>query len=407
MNATTDQPVTAAPRAFHVLLKPRGAICNLDCKYCFILSKEQLFPGSQFRMCDAMLVDYTRRNIAAHDVPEVSFAWQGGEPTLMGLDFFRKAVAFQQKHRKPRTRILNTIQTNATTLNDDWCQFFREHGFLLGISLDGPRALHDAYRVDKGGSPTFDRVMAGIALAKKHNVEFNILTTVHAANGDHGLEVYRFLRDEVGTAFIQFIPIVERRNATGFQEGEEVTERSVTGRQYGRFLIEIFDEWVRRDVGKVFVQLFDISLGVWLGQPSSLCVFAETCGGALALEHNGDLFSCDHFVEPRFRLGNVAERPLADMVASPEQRKFGLDKRDTLPRFCRECNVKFICNGGSPKDRILKTPDGEPGLNYLCDGFKAFFSHIDQPMRGMGRLVQQRRPPSEIMRMFVAPPAQP
>ncbi len=212
------------------------------------------------------------------------------------------------------------------------------------------------------------------------------------------------MRDEVGTSFIQFIPIVERRNTTGFQEGEEVTERSVTGRQYGQFLIAVFDEWVRRDVGKVFVQLFDISLGVWLGQPSALCVFAETCGGALALEHNGDLFSCDHFVEPRFRLGNVAERPLADMVASPQQRKFGLDKRDTLPRYCRECEVKFICNGGCPKDRILKTPDGESGLNYLCDGFKAFFNHINAPMRVMGRLIQLGRPPSEIMAAFAAAP---
>ena len=269
--------------------------------------------------------------------------------------------------------------------------------FLVGISLDGPRALHDAYRVDKGGSPTFDRVMAGVALAKKHRVEFNILTTVHAANGDHGLEVYRFLRDEVGTAFIQFIPIVERDNATGYQEGERVTERSVTGQQYGRFLIAVFDEWVRHDVGRVFVQLFDISLGVWLGEPSALCVFAETCGGALALEHNGDLFSCDHFVEPRHRLGNVAETPLADLVSSPQQRQFGLNKRDTLPRYCRECEVRFICNGGCPKDRILTTPDGEPGLNYLCEGFKAFFTHIDRPMKTMADLLRRGRAPAEIM----------
>ena len=274
--------------------------------------------------------------------------------------------------------------------------------FLVGISLDGPRALHDAYRVDKGGSPTFDRVMAGVALAKQHQVEFNILTTVNAANGDHGLEVYRFLRDEVGTSFVQFIPIVERDNATGYQEGKRVTERSVTGQQYGRFLISVFDEWVRHDVGRVFVQLFDICLGVWLGEPSSLCVFAETCGGALALEHNGDLFSCDHFVEPRHRLGNVAETPLADLVNSPQQRQFGLNKRDTLPRYCRECAVRFICNGGCPKDRILTTPDGEPGLNYLCEGFKAFFTHIDRPMKIMASLIVQRRPPANIMAMLAA-----
>jgi serine-type anaerobic sulfatase-maturating enzyme len=247
--------------AFHVLLKPRGAICNLDCKYCFFLSKERLFPDSQFRMSDGLLENYTRQHIAAHDVQEVTFAWQGGEPTLMGLDFFRRAVAFQEKYRKPGTRIVNTIQTNATTLNDDWCRFFRDHNFLLGISLDGPRALHDTYRVDKGGSPTFDRVMAGVALVKKHQVEFNILTTVNAANAAHSLEVYRFLRDEVGTSFIQFIPIVERDNTTGYQEGERVTARSITGRQYGEFLISIFNEWVRHDVGRVFVQLFDIALG--------------------------------------------------------------------------------------------------------------------------------------------------
>jgi uncharacterized protein len=404
---TAVQPTTAAPRAFHVLLKPRGAICNLDCKYCFFLSKEQLFPGSHFRMSDAVLENYTRQHIAAHDVPEITFAWQGGEPTLMGLDFFRRAVELQQKYRKPGTRIVNTIQTNATTLNDEWCRFFHTQRFLVGISLDGSRALHDAYRVDKGGSPTFDRVMAGVALARKHQVEFNILTTVNSANGDHGLEVYRFLRDEVGTSFIQFIPIVERDNTTGFQEGERVTERSVTGEQYGGFLIAVFDEWVRHDVGRVYVQLFDICLGVWLGEPSSLCVFAETCGGALALEHNGDLFSCDHFVEPRHRLGNVAEIPLATLVGSPQQRQFGLNKRDTLPRYCRECDVRFICNGGCPKDRILTTPDGEPGLNYLCAGFKAFFKHIDRPMRIMSGLILQRRPPAEIMKMHAVPSPRP
>jgi uncharacterized protein len=396
------QPKPAAPLAFHVLLKPRGAICNLDCKYCFFLSKERLFPGSGFRMSDALLENYTRQHSAAHNVPEVTFAWQGGEPTLMGLDFFKRAIALQQKYRKPGTRIVNTVQTNATTFNDDWCRFFHQHNFLLGISLDGPRAFHDTYRVDKGGKPTFDRVMAGIALAKKHKVEFNILTTVNAANGDHGLDVYRFLRDEVGTSFIQFIPIVERDNATGYQEGDKVTNRSVTGRQYGQFLIAVFDEWVRRDVGKVFVQLFDICLGVWLGEPSALCIFAETCGGALAMEHNGDLFSCDHFVEPRHRLGNVTATPLAELVNSPQQRQFGLNKRDTLPRYCRECEVRFICNGGCPKDRILTTPDGEPGLNYLCEGFKAFFNHIDRPMKIMANLLLQNRPPAEIMSILPA-----
>lgn len=388
------------PSAFHVLLKPRGAICNLDCKYCFFLSKEKMFPGSKFRMSDELLEQYVKAHIEAHTAPEVTFAWQGGEPTLMGLDFYKKAVEFQKKYQKPGTQVFNTMQTNATTFNDDWCRFFADENFLLGISLDGPQHLHDVYRVDKGGSPTFHKVMHGIELAKKYNVEFNILTTVHAENGDHGLEVYRFLRDVVGTNFIQFIPIIERDNETGYQEGNTVTPRSVTGAQYGRFLIDAFDEWVRNDVGKVFVQLFDVALGVWLNYPSALCVFAETCGGALALEHNGDLYSCDHFVEPKHRLGNVKETPLMDMITSPQQKKFGQDKLDTLPYMCRQCDVRFICNGGCPKDRILTTPDGEPGLNYLCEGFKAFFRHIEEPMQAMAGFVLQRRSPAEIMKRY-------
>lgn len=400
MTTATETPANLD--AFHVLMKPRGAICNLDCKYCFFLSKEKLFPGSNFRMSEELLENYVRQHIEAHNVQEVTFAWQGGEPTLMGLDFFRRAVEFQEKYRKPGTRILNTLQTNATTFNDAWCQFFHEHNFLLGISIDGPAAMHDYYRVDKGGSPTFARVMAGIELAKKHNVEFNVLVTVNSANVAHGLEVYRFLRDEAGARYMQFIPIIERDNDTGFQEGTDVTDRSVTGEQYGQFLIEIFNEWVTNDVGTVFVQLFDVAVGVWLGHPAALCVFAETCGGALALEHNGDLYSCDHFVEPRFHLGNVKDTPLSDMVNSEKQRQFGLHKRDSLPKYCRECEVRFICNGGCPKDRIAITPDGEPGLNYLCAGFKAFFTHIDPAMKTIARLILSRRSPSEIMGLIAA-----
>ncbi len=387
-----------APPAFHVMLKPRGAICNLDCHYCYFLSKEMLYPGSRFRMANELLEEYTRQYIAAQRVPEVTFAWQGGEPTLMGLDFFKLAVELQQKYRQPGMKIHNALQTNGTTLDDDWCRFFREHEFLIGLSLDGPRALHDAYRVDKGGRPTFDAVMTGLDRLKKHKVEFNILTTVHAANADRPLEVYHFLRDEVKTQFIQFIPIVERDNGTGFQDGDAVTERSVTGRQYGDFLIAIFDEWVRRDVGRVFVQLFDVALGVWLGQPAGLCIFDETCGTALAMEHNGDLYACDHYVEPRYKLGNIQEIPLLDLVGSEPQRQFGLTKRDTLPRYCRDCEVRFICNGGCPKNRILHTPEGEPGLNYLCDGYKAFFTHIDRPMRIMADELRAKRPPANIMR---------
>lgn len=396
---STATPVTRGtpPRAFHVMTKPRGAVCNLDCAYCYFLAKEALYPGSRFRMSEELLAGYIQQYIAAQRVPEVTFAWQGGEPTLMGLDFYRLAVQYQQRYRRPGMRIQNALQTNATLLDAEWCRFFHEHNFLIGVSLDGPREIHDTYRHDKGGKPTFDKVMAGIDLLKRHRVEFNILTTLHAANADAPLTIYRFLRDEVGAQFIQFIPIVERDNDTGFQEGNRVTPRSITGRQYGAFLSAIFDEWVRRDVGRVFVQLFDVCLGVWLGQPAGLCVHAETCGAGLALEHNGDLYSCDHYVEPRFRLGNIGQAPLADLVASPVQQAFGLAKRDRLPRYCRECDVRFICNGGCPKDRILTTPDGEPGLNWLCEGLRRFFRHIDRPMRFMASELRAGRPAAGVM----------
>ena len=397
MRHTPSTPPDAgpsAPEAFHVVAKPRGALCNLACAYCFYLSKEALYPGRDPRMRDALLEAAVRQHIEAQRAPEVVFDWQGGEPTLMGLDFFRRAVGLQQRYRRPGTRILNTLQTNGTTLDAEWCRFLRESGFLVGVSLDGPRALHDAYRVDRGGSPTFDRVMAGIALLQAHGVEFNVLTAVHAANAGRGLEVYRFLREAARAPVVQFIPIVERDAG-----GEGVTSRSVTGRQYGEFLMEVFAEWVRRDVGRVFVQIFDVALGVWFGRSSSLCVFAETCGAAPALEHNGDLYSCDHFVEPAHRLGNIADTPLGELVASPRQRAFGRAKRDAQPHFCRECPVLFACNGGCPKDRFVKAPDGEPGLNYLCEGLRAFFTRIDRPMRTMAGLLRQHRSPALVMSM--------
>lgn len=382
---------------FHIMTKPRGAICNLDCKYCYFLSKERLYPNSDFRMSETLLEAYTRQYISAQNAPEVTFAWQGGEPTLMGLDFYKQAVGYQQKHKKPNTRIYNSLQTNAVTLDDAWCAFFKAHDFLIGVSLDGTQRLHDTYRVDKGGAPTFERVMRGIRLLQKHCVEFNILTTVHHANAEYPLEIYRFIRDEVGANFMQFIPIVERDNATGYQEGDTVTERSVTAEQYGRFLISIFDEWVRRDVGRVYVQIFDVALGVWVGNRASLCIFQETCGTALALEHNGDVFSCDHYVEPAHKVGNIIDIPLAEIVVSDQQRAFGLAKRDTLPCYCRECDVRFMCNGGCPKNRFIKTPDGEDGLNYLCAGYQAFFRHIDAPMRFMANELAHHRPPANIM----------
>jgi uncharacterized protein len=399
----TESPRRPGPPAFHLLAKPTGAICNLDCSYCFYLSKEMLYPGSRFRMAETLLETYIRQLIEAHHrAPEVTVAWQGGEPTMMGLNFFRRSIELEQRYARPGQRIVNTIQTNGTLIDDAFAAFFKEHGFLVGVSIDGPPELHDAYRVDKGGRPTLHRVLEGLRVLQRHGVEWNALTTVHHVNEAHGLAVYRFLRDETGARFIQFIPIVERPCPGGVPTGDTVTERSVSPAGYGRFLIEVFEEWVRRDVGTVFVQMFDTALANWLGQPPALCVHRETCGLALALEHTGDLYSCDHFVEPRHRLGNITTTPIKELVASPQQWRFGQAKRDTLPRYCRECSVRFACHGGCPKDRLARTPDGEPGLNYLCPSYKAFFHHVDRPMRAMSRMLRARRAPAGVMQRYAA-----
>ena len=397
----------AAPHPFHVMSKPTGAICNLDCDYCFFLSKEELYPGSGFRMDASVHEAYVAQLLAAHaGVDEVVVAFQGGEPTMMGLDFFRRTLELQRQYRRPGQQILNTIQTNATLITDEWADFFGDNGFLVGVSIDGPRQMHDAYRVDKGGKPTFDRVMAGLETLRRHGVEWNALTTVNAANGDHGRDVYRFLRDELGAQFMQFIPIVERvtpqmlaltadgwgggRRPLYTQSGDQVTARSVGGQQYGRFLIDVFEEWGRHDVGDVFVQIFDTALAHWLGMDQvGLCVHARTCGDAVALEHNGDLYSCDHFVEPDYLLGNITEgRTMLQMVQSPKQRAFGEAKLTTLPQYCLDCDVRFACNGGCPKDRFATAPTGEPGLHYLCAGYKLFFGHVSQPMSVMADLLR-------------------
>ena len=396
-----------APPAFHLLAKPTGAICNLDCAYCFFLDKEIFYPGSRFRMSDDVLEQYIRQLIESHRADSINIAWQGGEPTLMGLDFFRRAMTLVEKYRRPGMTFLHTMQTNGTLLDDEWAAFFKEHGFLIGISIDGPRPLHDVYRVDKGGRPTFDKVIRGLRLLQKHGVEYNILTTVNRVNGDHPLQVYRFLRDEAKTDWMQFIPVVERINADGqtlYQEGDTVSERSVLPEQFGRFLSAIFDEWVRHDVGRIFVQTFEAALSNWLGLANSgMCVFNETCGTGLAIEHNGDLYACDHFVEPDYLLGNIQDRHLIELVASPQQIKFGQDKRDTLPRYCLECDVRFACHGECPKNRFVETPDGEAspggedGLNYLCAGFKTFFHHADFPMKIMAGLLRRDREAKEVM----------
>jgi uncharacterized protein len=428
-NETGDRSVMSAmphrvPPAYHVLAKPTGAICNLDCKYCFFLSKEAMYPGSRFCMPDEVLEAYIQQILASQQVPEVTIAWQGGEPTLMGLDFFKRSVELAGRYKRPGQQVAYTLQTNGTLLNDEWCAFLKTHSFLVGLSVDGPRQMHDTYRLDKGGQGTFDRVVRGWDLLAKHQVDVNILCAVHAANAGHPLEVYRFFRDELGAAlapssplFLQFIPIVERVTAEtqplaeqGWSErpggkrplytqaGHLVTHRSVRPKQYGRFLIDIFEEWVRHDIGTVFVQMFDAALANWYGEPAGLCAFQPTCGLALALEHNGDLYACDHYVEPDYLLGNILETPMIELVASDHQRKFGQDKRDTLPQYCRKCDVRFACHGECPRNRFAKTPTGEPGLNYLCAGLKLFFHHVDQPMRLMADLLLQNRAPAEIMR---------
>jgi len=401
-----------APPAFHLLAKPTGAVCNLDCKYCFYLPKERLYPGSRFRMAEELLETYIRQLIESHQTPEVTVAWQGGEPTLMGLDFFKLSVEYAEKYKKQGQTISYTMQTNGVKLDDEWCAFFKEHHFLIGISIDGPRELHDAYRVDRGGQGSFDRVMRGLRLLQKHGVEYNILTTVNRINADYPLDVYRFNRDEAGTDWMQFIPVVERINENGlalYQEGTTVSERSVLPEQLGIFLSTIFDEWVRNDVGQVFVQTFEAAARNWLGLPSSgMCVFNQTCGLGLALEHNGDLYSCDHFVEPNYLLGNIQDEHMIELVASDRQQQFGRDKLDTLPRYCRECEVRFACRGECPKNRFLTTPpdeatpDGEPGLNYLCAGYKAFFHHVDHPMKIMAWLIRQGRPATQVTQILAA-----
>ncbi len=398
------------PTSFMVMAKPVGSVCNLNCTYCYYLEKENLYAGSgSRRMTDEVLESYIRQLIESQEVPLVTFTWQGGEPTLLGLEFFEKAVSLQQKYRGSK-KIDNAFQTNGTRLTEDWCRFFKKHNFLVGISIDGPEPLHDKYRKTKTGQPTHREVMNGIRLLKRHHVEFNTLSVINGANVLHPTEVYRFLK-KTGSGFIQFIPIVERK-ATGkpddgltlvppeYAGDASLTDWSIRARQFGKFMITIFDEWVRNDVGKVFVQLFDVTLANWVGAPPGLCVFAETCGEASVMEHNGDLYSCDHFVYPAHFLGNIMETPMGEMMASGRQIQFGKDKRDTLPRQCFACEVRFACHGGCPKSRIAVTADGHPGLNWLCEGYKAFFEHVKPYMDFMANELAHERPPANVMRNF-------
>ncbi len=405
-----SEPVTKRPFAFHVIAKPVGPICNLDCGYCFYLEKAKLYPAESgiaaWSMREDVLDSYVRQYIEAQQVPVVNFAWQGGEPTLLGLEFFARVVELQKKYSGGR-HIENGLQTNGVLLDDLWCEFLAGNGFLVGLSVDGPPDLHDLYRIDRGGGPTSATVMKAISLLKKHAVEFNTLTVVQRKNADWPLEVYRFLK-ESGSGFMQFIPGVARCAQGATPDGlalvspeysapTRVTEWSVKPLQYGNFLCAIFDEWVHRDVGRCFVQLFDVALESWCGMEPGLCIYSRTCGEAMAIEHNGDLYSCDHYVYPGNRLGNIAERSLVSMVTSAKQRAFGENKLNALPRYCRECEVHFACNGECPKNRFVTTPDGEEGLNYLCAGLRRFFNHVAPFMRFMARELREQRPPANVM----------
>lgn len=405
-------------QGLHVMSKPIGPICNLDCEYCYYLHKEELYPSNKsWRMTTETLAEYIRQYINAQpaDSPEITFAWQGGEPTLLKLEFFQRVVEIQKRQAPSGIKIVNTLQTNGVLLDDAWAEFFRNNNFLIGLSIDGPSELHDRYRYDKKGEPTFAKVLKALQLLKQYQVDFNALVVVNRHNGDHGKRVYTYLRDN-GVQFIQFIPIVERKGVGvhaetselhgiddygSFDEPESmVSSRSILPDQFGTFLIDVFEEWIRRDVGKVFVQIFDQALSAWMGIEPSLCVFRKECGRAMAIEHNGDVYSCDHFVEPDYLLGNIHQLPIIEMANTERQRKFGRDKLESLPSYCRECEVRFACNGECPKNRILKTPDGQNGLNYLCAGYRKFFNHIDPWMKLMCEELRQKRSPANVMRAF-------
>ena len=402
------KPGVVAQGGFHVMVKPAGARCNLACSYCFYLEKEGMYSGS-LRMDDAKLEAYVREHCAAHPGDVITFAWQGGEPTLMGLPFFERAVALQQQYAGGR-RVENAIQTNGTLLDDDWGRFFRQHRFLVGISIDGPRELHDAFRFSRGGRPSFDRVMAGLAVLQRHNVQFNTLTCVHARNARRPLDVYRFLK-EAGSRHMQFIPIVERipsdaERARGLERAgpprpnevnsTEIFPWTVKPEDYGYFLVSLYDRWVRNDVGKIYIQHIESALGSWLGAGAGICVFNPTCGRAMAMEHDGSVYACDHYVYPEYRLGCIGENPLVEMVDSPQMEAFGQAKRESLPKQCRECPVLFACWGGCPKHRFATTADGEPGLNYLCPAYQQFFQHIDADMRVMAAQHRRGQPVAPI-----------
>lgn len=405
-NETSITPGTR----FHVMAKPTGPLCNLDCSYCFYLSKEKLLDScNKWRMSDEVLENFIRQYIEGQGHDEIVFSWQGGEPTLCGLEFFEKVVKLEKKYCPSGKHIENDLQTNGTLLDDQWCRFLRENNFLVGLSIDGPKELHDKHRVDKTGESTFDKVLNASKLLKKHGVPFNTLTTVNRDNAKHPLEVYRFLRDEIGPRAIQFNPVVEVKcfentappfwgsfsppkigNPMAEPETEHsiVTDWSVNANDYGDFLCEIFDEWYNNDFGRTFIYNFECAVSQWMGIYGVMCVFGPFCGKGMAIEHDGNVYSCDHFVYPEYQLGNISTDQLCDMALSNQQKKFGFSKPQTLPKYCKDCEFLFACHGECPKNRILCAPDGEPGLNYLCGGLKKYFNHIQPYVENITHQIQ-------------------
>jgi uncharacterized protein len=392
------ESVVKASREFQIFVKPAGALCNLDCHYCYYLQKELLYPQTEsFRMADDLLEEYIVQQIEIAPEPEINFFWHGGEPTILGIDYFRRIVKIQQKNRPSGIRIINSIQTNGVLLTDDWCRFFAAENFAVGLSIDGPPALHDAYRVTKDNKATHRQVMQGYRLLQQHKLPVDLLCVVHAQNVQHPLEVYRFFK-EIKAQYLSFIPLVESQpDSRG-----GVSERTVPSEAFGAFLCAIFDEWVRQDIGRIIVQGFEEAARPAYGLDHSLCVFRPTCGDVPVVEHNGDFFGCDHFVTPERRLGNIRETPLLELLESPEQKDFGRAKQETLPHCCQVCDVRNMCNGGCPKDRIIRTPDGEPGLNYLCAGYRRFFTHCRPYTVQLAAQRWAGHPPEQLMQQLRA-----
>lgn len=388
---------------FGTMVKPIGSACNLDCSYCYYRDKSEIYSGNMPLMSEELLEEYIRQYICGTSQQSVSFCWHGGEPLMAGLPFFRRAMELQKKYAGDKV-IENSLQTNGVLLNEEWCSFFTDNNFLIGLSLDGPENIHNAFRRDCGGAPTFARVMKGVELLKNKGVEYNILSTVNSHSEERGAEVYRFLRSL--SHYMQFLPVVEyvrerpgKRPLIVSPDEEDAVEApwSVSAIGYGKFMCDVFDEWVKYDVGNYFVQLFDITLGNWCGVAPSLCAFGEVCGDGLVVEHNGDVYSCDHFVYPEYRLGNIKEKELAAMYKSNDQQQFGRDKRDALPMECKRCTYNFLCHGECPKHRFAYAKNGEPYMNVLCEGYKMFFRHTDPYMRYMKTLIERGEPASGVM----------